>query len=233
MSAFARRSYVAIAGAPLGPRWAAPHPRPRAGIGPSDLIHTTPGPTGTAPRRFQPSWRYGKISLHAEPASRGLSPSWRSSRVWPARRRRSPCSARPPSPRPPAAPPGPVLRLGALLPMTGPGAWFGAEIKQGLDLAAPSSIRAGGRGATSTSGGGAPESDRDGREARRTPKTRHRDPAAGGRRLPARRGPAPPPPTGRDEDGAERARRRSRSSRRIDQRTLPSSSRRSTSSRST
>jgi ABC-type branched-subunit amino acid transport system substrate-binding protein len=36
----------------------------------------------------------------------------------------------------PAAPTGPVLRLGALLPLTGPGAWFGAEIKQGLELAA-------------------------------------------------------------------------------------------------
>jgi ABC-type branched-subunit amino acid transport system substrate-binding protein len=36
----------------------------------------------------------------------------------------------------PATPTGPVLRLGALLPMTGPGAWFGAEIKQGLELAA-------------------------------------------------------------------------------------------------
>jgi ABC-type branched-subunit amino acid transport system substrate-binding protein len=31
---------------------------------------------------------------------------------------------------------GPTLRLGALLPVTGAGAWFGAEIKQGLDLAA-------------------------------------------------------------------------------------------------
>lgn len=30
---------------------------------------------------------------------------------------------------------GPVLRLGALLPLTGPGAWFGAEIRQGLELA--------------------------------------------------------------------------------------------------
>jgi ABC-type branched-subunit amino acid transport system substrate-binding protein len=36
----------------------------------------------------------------------------------------------------PATPTGPVLRLGALLPLTGPGAWFGAEIKQGLELAA-------------------------------------------------------------------------------------------------
>jgi ABC-type branched-subunit amino acid transport system substrate-binding protein len=35
----------------------------------------------------------------------------------------------------PGAPAGPVLRLGALLPLSGPGAWFGAEIKQGLELA--------------------------------------------------------------------------------------------------
>ena len=35
-----------------------------------------------------------------------------------------------------AAPTGPVLRLGAILPLTGPGAWFGSEIKQGLELAA-------------------------------------------------------------------------------------------------
>jgi ABC-type branched-subunit amino acid transport system substrate-binding protein len=33
------------------------------------------------------------------------------------------------------APSGPTLRIGALLPVHGPGAWFGAEIKQGLDLA--------------------------------------------------------------------------------------------------
>ncbi len=36
----------------------------------------------------------------------------------------------------PAEPSGPTLRMGALLPLTGPGAWFGAEIKQGLELAA-------------------------------------------------------------------------------------------------
>ena len=40
-----------------------------------------------------------------------------------------------PPARPTAGPPRPVLRLGALLPLTGPGAWFGAEIKQGIDLA--------------------------------------------------------------------------------------------------
>jgi ABC-type branched-subunit amino acid transport system substrate-binding protein len=35
----------------------------------------------------------------------------------------------------PSTPTGPVLRLGALLPLTGPGAWFGGEIKRGLELA--------------------------------------------------------------------------------------------------
>ena len=35
----------------------------------------------------------------------------------------------------PPTPTGAVLRLGALLPLTGPGAWFGAEIRQGLELA--------------------------------------------------------------------------------------------------
>jgi len=36
---------------------------------------------------------------------------------------------------PPVAPTGPVLRLGALLPLSGPGVWFGNEIKRGLELA--------------------------------------------------------------------------------------------------
>jgi ABC-type branched-subunit amino acid transport system substrate-binding protein len=56
--------------------------------------------------------------------------------------------------RRPATPSGPVLRLGALLPVTGAGAWFGAEIKQGLDLAAaeldpapPTTTSPAGRGA--------------------------------------------------------------------------------------
>jgi branched-chain amino acid transport system substrate-binding protein len=35
----------------------------------------------------------------------------------------------------PAGAAGPVLRLGALVPLRGPGAWFGTEIKQGLELA--------------------------------------------------------------------------------------------------
>ena len=58
---------------------------------------------------------------------------------------------------PPAAPAGAALRLGALLPLTGPGAWFGAEIKQGLDLAA-AELDPGGRRGGATSGGGAAES---------------------------------------------------------------------------
>ena len=59
--------------------------------------------------------------------------------------------------RRPASPSGPTLRLGALLPVTGAGAWFGAEIKQGLDLAAMELDPA---PPTSTSlvGGGAAES---------------------------------------------------------------------------
>jgi ABC-type branched-subunit amino acid transport system substrate-binding protein len=42
-----------------------------------------------------------------------------------------------PAPQPSTSTPaGPSFKLGALLPLTGPGAWFGAEIKQGLELAA-------------------------------------------------------------------------------------------------
>src|SRR5262245_25114391 len=37
---------------------------------------------------------------------------------------------------PTTAPVGPSFKIGALLPLNGPGAWFGAEIKQGLELAA-------------------------------------------------------------------------------------------------
>ena len=57
----------------------------------------------------------------------------------------------------PATPTGPVLRLGALLPLTGPGAWFGAEIKQGLELAAAELDPTPQRNAPSGPGGG-PES---------------------------------------------------------------------------
>lgn len=57
----------------------------------------------------------------------------------------------------PATPTGPVLRLGALLPLTGPGAWFGAEIKQGLELAAAELDPAPQRSA-SPGPGGRPES---------------------------------------------------------------------------
>src|SRR5262245_55709412 len=42
-----------------------------------------------------------------------------------------------PEPAPSAPTPvGPSFKVGALLPLNGPGAWFGAEIKQGLELAA-------------------------------------------------------------------------------------------------
>jgi ABC-type branched-subunit amino acid transport system substrate-binding protein len=54
----------------------------------------------------------------------------------------------------PATPTGPTLRVGALLPLTGPGAWFGAEIKQGLELAVAELDPAPRRG-LSTVGGGA------------------------------------------------------------------------------
>jgi ABC-type branched-subunit amino acid transport system substrate-binding protein len=54
----------------------------------------------------------------------------------------------------PATPTGPVLRLGALLPLTGPGAWFGAEIKQGLELAAAELDPAPRRSASPEPGGG-------------------------------------------------------------------------------
>src|SRR5215468_9314059 len=41
-----------------------------------------------------------------------------------------------PAPAPSApTPAGPSFKLGALLPLNGPGAWFGAEIKAGLELA--------------------------------------------------------------------------------------------------
>jgi ABC-type branched-subunit amino acid transport system substrate-binding protein len=43
--------------------------------------------------------------------------------------------AQAPPARAPAAPPRATLRLGALLPLTGQGAWFGAQIKNGIDLA--------------------------------------------------------------------------------------------------
>jgi ABC-type branched-subunit amino acid transport system substrate-binding protein len=66
-----------------------------------------------------------------------------------------PGQAQDPPARAPAAPPRVTLRLGALLPLTGPGAWFGAEIKQGIDLAvaeldpSPRSARPGDKGGTS------------------------------------------------------------------------------------
>ncbi len=60
------------------------------------------------------SWRFAIVAVVALVA-------------WP------PGQAQSPPARAPAA--RPTLRLGALLPLTGPGAWFGAEIKQGMELA--------------------------------------------------------------------------------------------------
>jgi ABC-type branched-subunit amino acid transport system substrate-binding protein len=47
-----------------------------------------------------------------------------------------PAPSLPTPPGPVAPPPLPVLRLGALLPLSGPGTWFGTEIRRGLELAA-------------------------------------------------------------------------------------------------
>jgi len=58
----------------------------------------------------------------------------------------------------PAAPTGPALRLGALLTLNGPGAWFGAEIKQGLELAA-AELDAGPPRSIPTADGSAAESE--------------------------------------------------------------------------
>jgi ABC-type branched-subunit amino acid transport system substrate-binding protein len=95
-----------------------------------------------------------------------------------------------PPTRAPAAPSRAVLRLGALLPLTGPGAWFGAEIKQGIDLAlaeldpSPRTAPPAGQGGTSDPAG-APADD-----------TRHKDAPASGPTAPgtdeAGAGPATP-----------------------------------------
>jgi ABC-type branched-subunit amino acid transport system substrate-binding protein len=59
----------------------------------------------------------------------------------------------------PATPSGPTLRLGALLPLNGPGSWFGAEIKQGLELAS-AELDAGSPRSPSTPEGSAQESEK-------------------------------------------------------------------------
>jgi ABC-type branched-subunit amino acid transport system substrate-binding protein len=61
--------------------------------------------------------------------------------------------------RRPAAPTGPTLRLGALLPLSGPGSWFGAEIKQGLELAG-AELDTGPQRSISTTEGSASESEK-------------------------------------------------------------------------
>jgi len=88
----------------------------------------------------------------------------------------------------PAAPTGPALRLGALLTLNGPGAWFGAEIKQGLELAA-AELDAGSPRSIPTADGSAPESEgRPSSEA--TPKAAEPKPST------------PPPAVGRGADAA-------------------------------
>ena len=99
-----------------------------------------------------------------------------------------------PPTRAPAAPSRAVLRLGALLPLTGPGAWFGAEIKQGIDLAlaeldpSPRTAPAG-QGGTSD-----PRRDAGGRHA---VQGRPRIRAA----APGQTRPAPGPPTPKRRSG--------------------------------
>jgi ABC-type branched-subunit amino acid transport system substrate-binding protein len=75
----------------------------------------------------------------------------------PAQPVRRPAAPSGSAPRP-AAPSGPVLRLGALLPLNGPGAWFGAEIKQGLELAG-AELDSGSPRSTSTTDGSAADSE--------------------------------------------------------------------------
>jgi ABC-type branched-subunit amino acid transport system substrate-binding protein len=87
----------------------------------------------------------------------------------------------------PVAPTGPALRLGALLPLTGPGAWFGTEIKQGLELAAaeldPAPRRGGAAPGGGTSESGTPPGD--GAEPKTDTGTRPPAPAATGETAPA------------------------------------------------
>ncbi len=195
--------------APLGSSLGALLTRIRGRESPLRTLYHTRG-ARAAPRALPPLLRCGKIFAACAAGISRSSPSWRSSRVWPARLRRS--SSPPPGPRPA----GPALRLGALLPLTGPGAWFGAEIKQGLDLA-------GGRARS----GLAAERRRRRRKRRgiRPPpqarRSRRPTPGAGRRRrrLPARPRPRRRPRRGRAER-PRRPRRRSRSSRADRPRTL-------------
>jgi ABC-type branched-subunit amino acid transport system substrate-binding protein len=70
----------------------------------------------------------------------------------------------------PATPTGPTLRLGALVPLNGPGSWFGAEIKQGLELA-KAELEGGSPRSASTAEGSAAAADSDkGTSGEATPK---------------------------------------------------------------
>src|SRR5262245_48286347 len=64
-----------------------------------------------------------------------------------------PASQAPGQPARSTTPTGPVLRLGALLPLNGAGAWFGAEIKAGLELAVAERDPASTRDATGVASG--------------------------------------------------------------------------------
>src|SRR5215468_3444259 len=67
-----------------------------------------------------------------------------------------------PEPAPSApAPAGPSFKLGALLPLNGPGAWFGAEIKAGLELAVAELEPTPKRDVPSSSASGAVPGDRE------------------------------------------------------------------------
>ena len=91
------------------------------------LYHTRAARTG--PGRFRPSSPYGKIRLHMRVRRLAIILAVPLLACPPERASGQPKAN-------PATPAGPVLRLGALLPLSGPGAWFGTEIKRGLELAA-------------------------------------------------------------------------------------------------
>jgi ABC-type branched-subunit amino acid transport system substrate-binding protein len=111
-----------------------------------------------------------------------------------------PTQAQVPPARGPATRSGPVLRMGALLPLTGPGAWFGAEIKQGVEMAIgeldPSPRRTPPTGRGSASDPAAPAEGDAGEKTDAAP--RPSDPEAAGEpgaepAAPKRAGPPPEP----------------------------------------
>ncbi len=123
---------------------------------------------------------------------------------------RSPSSSRPPAPAPATTPAAPVVRLGALLPLTGPGAWFGAEIRHGIELAVAeldpkprgpahdeTAKPAGEGGAGAASPASAPESRPTGAAVTASPRAEDRPPAEPGP-APEPAGPA----AGEEQPGA-------------------------------